>query len=179
MSMVRKVAAIIAQRGPSTLDDIAPLFPEIQRATVQKALGNCKTLGLLTSQPVLKKGSWGSPMAVYVATHRATEPPPPKNGYRPKSGSHMAEMEALIDEYQPCTIDSLMEHTTMTREQAQNAASALVFERRICIAERGVNHGRAEDRRPSTYKIVERQPHRGGQFWQRQIASVFDLGRMA
>lgn len=91
----------------------------------------------------------------------------------------MIELECLIDEYGPCSIESILPHTTMTRKQAQSAASNLVTEGRIRIETLGQRCGRKEDRRPSTFRIVERQPHRGGQFWQRQIASVFDLGRMA
>lgn len=91
----------------------------------------------------------------------------------------MIELECLIDEYGPCSIESILPHTTMTRKQAQSAASNLVTEGRIRIETLGQRCGRKEDRRPSTYRIVERKPQRGGQFWQRQVASVFDLGRVA
>lgn len=177
MSLVREIAQAIAKRGPSTTNDVARLFPDLPRKTVQKALGNAKTMGLVVSDPEPKSGG-GQPTAVYVATARATDAPPPRNGYVPKSGSNMMELEGLIDEYGPCTIDSILKYTSMTKEQAQSAASNLATEKRICIAERGVRHGRAEDRRPSTYRIVERLPERGGQFWQRKVSSVFDLGRV-
>lgn len=90
----------------------------------------------------------------------------------------MVELEGLIEEYGPCSIESLMPHTTMTRKQAQSAASNLVTEGRIRIETLGQRCGRKEDRRPSTYRIVERQPVRGGEFWQRRVSSVFELGRM-
>lgn len=90
----------------------------------------------------------------------------------------MVELEGLIEEYGPCSIESLMPHTTMTRKQAQSAASNLVTEGRIRIETLGQRCGRKEDRRPSTFRIVERQPSRGGQFWQRKVSSVFDLGRV-
>ena len=176
MSLVRQVAQAIAKRGPSTVDEIAPLFPDATRRAIQKALQNGKTLSLLTSDHEIKTGK--QPTAIYTATARATEPPPARNGHIPKDGSRMFELECLIDEYGPCTIDSILKYTTMTKEQAQSAASNLAAEKRICIAERGVRHGRAEDRRPSTYRIVERTPSRGGAFWQRRVSSVFDLGGM-
>ena len=80
--LIRQVAAIIAERGPSTLDDIAPLFPSLPRKTVQKAMSNARSLSLLDTGVVdLIVGSMGGTMATYVATELSLEPQPPRNGY--------------------------------------------------------------------------------------------------
>ena len=105
-SLLRQVTALIAERGPSTLDDIAPLFPDMERKTVQKAIGNARAMGLLHSEPA-PPGTFGYSLATYVATEKAND----------------------------ATIRKLPTFT--------------------------------EDRAPS----------RGGQFWQRKVSSVFDLGR--
>lgn len=47
MSVIGEIIAVIEKRGPSTLDDIAPLFPDLPRVTVQKALANAKARGFL------------------------------------------------------------------------------------------------------------------------------------
>lgn len=67
LPLCRHVAAIVAERGPSTLDDIAPMFPDIERRTIQKALSNAKTMKLIDTIPgKTTKGSWGLPMATYI-----------------------------------------------------------------------------------------------------------------
>lgn len=46
-SMVRQVTDIIAQRGPSTVDEITPLFPGMERDKLLSALQNARNYGLL------------------------------------------------------------------------------------------------------------------------------------
>ena len=65
MNMVRAVAQVIADRGPSTLDDIAPLFPDVERRLVQKAMGNGKTFGILRTSGQLVLSADGRQLAVY------------------------------------------------------------------------------------------------------------------
>jgi len=108
LSMTRQVTAAIAERGPSTLDDICPLFPGVERKTLQKAIGNARVAGLLHSQPVAEK-TFGFQLVTYVATKKASETPPRK-----------------LPSY---------------------------------------NAGRAPE-----------QAGQAGQFWQRRVSSVFDLG---
>lgn len=107
-SLLRQVTALIAERGPSTLDDISPLLPEVSRKAVQKAIGNARAMGLLHSETA-EPGMFGYQLATYIATEKAREAPPRK-------------------------LPTFSEDHT---------------------------------------------PTRGGQFWQRKVASVFDLGRMA
>jgi hypothetical protein len=73
-SLLRQVTAMIAERGPSTLDDIAPLFPDIERKTVQKAIGNARAMGLLHSEPA-PPGKFGYSLATYVVTDKANDAP--------------------------------------------------------------------------------------------------------
>jgi hypothetical protein len=47
MSLMQQVIAIIAKRGPSTVDDLAPEFPDNTRKQVQQALHNASFYRLL------------------------------------------------------------------------------------------------------------------------------------
>ena len=78
-SMVRQVTEIIAQRGPSTLDDIAPLLPDVPREKGSSALQNARNYGMLYiyaygERPFGQRG--GKSPATYAAVTEGKKPPP-------------------------------------------------------------------------------------------------------
>ena len=52
------VAEAILSLGRATMDDIAPLFPELTRKQLRGAIQNARHYGLVT---ILKPGVYGSP----------------------------------------------------------------------------------------------------------------------
>lgn len=82
---VQRVAAAVQERGTATLDDLAPLFPNLDREQIAKALSNAKKRGLI--QLVVKgvggpgkqcPGVWAAGhvrVGNYVQTNQMKRPP--------------------------------------------------------------------------------------------------------
>lgn len=92
--------------------------------------------------------------------------------------SLMTDLEDALAEHGPCSVEDLMPHLEMTPTQARKAAANLATEGRIRLVFRGDRRSNLANRKPSIYEYIERQPIRGGEFWQRQVPSVFHLGGM-